>query len=346
MAPELLLALLSLTQPRRPKVIYNCLRGRKTVSILFWSLRYDLLSWLNTFPNLTWTSFEATLGQLVASKQVQCDADGQLLLSPAAARINVDVMLPKTTRQRAKLLHLKQLRETVLLGLQALAQQSHHQMNYFPLSVGEPARQAVRSWFEGLNQQHDQKKAIASLANWLQQQSELQANLFVAQFVGGSVTGLTSTQLAQQFELPSWELELRQLANWLEFAGAFSSSNTSLGQLIAACWQSQLSASIAQTLLAIQADKSRQQISEQRHLKLSTVNEHLLTAAILLPIDQFPFTKFLSPEVHHRLAANMPQNIDLWQFDQQSVTTDFFLFRLTQILESKHDTGTDTRETG
>lgn len=345
MAPELLLALLSPTQPRRSKVIYNCLRGRKTVSILFWSLRYDVLSWLNTLPNLTWTSFEATLRQLVANNQVQRDDDGQLLLSPTATRINADVMLPKATRQWARVLHLNQLRETVLLGLQALAQQSHHQMNYFPLSVGGPARQAVRSWFERVNQQHDQKQTIAALADWLQQQSELQANLFVAQLVGGSVTGLTTSQLAQQFKLPSWELELRQLANWLEFAAAFSSPSTSLGQLVSACWQPQLSVSIEQTLQAIQADRSRQQISEQRRLKLSTVNEHLLTAAILLPIDQFPYSKFLSADVHHRLVGNMPQNIDLWQFDQQAVTTDFFLFRLTQILESKHDTRTDTRET-
>lgn len=47
MDPADLLRLLSEQQDRRLRVIENLLRGRRTVSTLYWGLRYDLLPLLN-----------------------------------------------------------------------------------------------------------------------------------------------------------------------------------------------------------------------------------------------------------------------------------------------------------
>ncbi|MGV0167510.1 helix-turn-helix domain-containing protein [Furfurilactobacillus sp. WILCCON 0119] len=351
MAPTLLLALLSPTQPRRPKVLFNCLQGRKTVSILFWSLRYDVLSWSNVLPNLTWAEMTNAIDELVKRQQVLVTPDGQLVVAKPAvpawqtAVTTMTELVPETLRQQARWLPWQQVSETGLLGLQAVAQAQHHEMTYFPVSVTEQARAHVREWFKTLTVTKTVDQVPRQLHDWLLTLPDRQAQLFVSQLVGPAHPGTTTTQLSQLWSVPGWTIQLQQIANWLSLAVFLQSEATGLALLVAPFWQPMLAPSLDQTLTALKQGLTQTQIQQQRGLKVSTINEHLLEAAIWLPADEFPYKRLLTADVINQVRQQQPQNIDEWQYETQTAAADFFTFRLVQIWETKHDSGTNPRET-
>jgi len=83
-----------------------------------------------------------------------------------------------------------------------------------------------------------------------------------------------------------------------------------------------------------------QVIALQRKLKLSTVREHLLETAILMP--DFPFERLLSSAVVTQLTTIFQEQSDVasWQFQQaqdQLPELDFFWFRLFQIMRCRQE---------
>ncbi|GEK27784.1 hypothetical protein [Furfurilactobacillus siliginis] len=336
MDSEFLYALLSTTQTRRPKVIFNCLRGVKTVSILYWSLRYGLLSWLNTVPTVSWEEFTNAIETLKnAGRIVENDDDQLLIVDDGQSQVELVTQLyPENLRERASEVHQRQLIETTLLAIQATSQQSYQAMQYFPLSVTEQARKQVRRWFR----QPQQQPLSQAITNWLQTLSAADAQLFVSQLVGHEHPGLTFTQLASQLDQPEWQLRLRQAANWMSLVNFAEQlpPQDGLHALIKPQLHDRLSKSVRDTLAGVLQGYSREAISSRRRLKFSTVSEHLLTAAILLPMEDFPYQKCLTQTDIKSLLASEPANIDDWDFNQQEAVTDYFTFRLVQIWETKN----------
>lgn len=336
MDSEFLYALLSSTQPRRPKVIFNCLRGVKTVSILYWSLRYGLLSWLNAVPTVSWDAFVDAIEQLKKAGRIQQDEEARLLIidDEKIQPTLLDELFPENLRTLAQQVRQRQLIETTLLAIQATSQQSYQEMRYFPLSVSEQARRQVRGWFR----QQPQQVLIKTITDWLQTLSAADAQLFTSQLVGREHPGLTFTQLANQLAQAKWQIRLRQAANWMslvDYAQQLPPQN-GLSLLVVPQLHTRLSKSVQDTLNSVLQGYSREEIGQQRHLKFSTVSEHLLTAAILLPVSDFSYQQFLTQADITALLTSEPTNIDEWDFNQQTAVTDYFTFRLVQIWETKN----------
>nr|WP_238331039.1 helix-turn-helix domain-containing protein [Furfurilactobacillus milii] len=92
---------------------------------------------------------------------------------------------------------------------------------------------------------------------------------------------------------------------------------------------------VKQTLSAVQQGATRTEIAQQRRLKPSTINEHLLTAAILLPLDQFPYEECVDEATRESIEKRQPVNIDNWQGPLGVTPDQFFQYRMTQIWETK-----------
>ena len=73
-------------------------------------------------------------------------------------------------------------------------------------------------------------------------------------------------------------------------------------------------------------------------MKIGTVREHLLTAAVWLPKTDFPYDLFLTPETLRYLQEHLAGNIDDWQFADIRTSDnpdEFFVFRLYEIYLTK-----------
>nr|WP_239517529.1 helix-turn-helix domain-containing protein [Weissella uvarum] len=105
--------------------------------------------------------------------------------------------------------------------------------------------------------------------------------------------------------------------------------------------RSYLSDSIKASYEAAKAGQTLPEIAQHRKLKLGTVQEHLLTAAIWLPFAEFPYDSYLTPAVTDYLAQHLTDaDIDQWRFNMVRTSddiTEFFLFRLYEIWQTKQE---------
>ncbi|WP_035464115.1 hypothetical protein, partial [Levilactobacillus brevis] len=213
MEPVDLLPLLSESQPRRLRVVENLLRGRRTVSTLYWGQRYHLLSLLNLNKTLTRGGLDDTAAALVAHGWAQIDAEKETVQLTAAGAAQRDAKVyyqPVTTEQWPYLDH-QVLRARLFLAIQVVSQYAHSQAQYYPLQVDLAARQAVRRWFHTMKGPTLAATISAALTASLTKIPTMAADVLTAQFTGFNQPGVTSEQQAQLTGKTTWELYLMQL---------------------------------------------------------------------------------------------------------------------------------------
>lgn len=146
---DYLLMLLSAKQLRRIRVVENILHNRRTVTTLFWGMRYQILPWLGSDRQLQRNTFDAAINQLVATRLAQID-QSQILLTDAGsqAKAKFEQQHYQPEFQRFYLLaDLDKVEQRLLLAGQVLSEYSYHNKNYAPLSFDEDDLQTVKQWF-------------------------------------------------------------------------------------------------------------------------------------------------------------------------------------------------------
>lgn len=349
MTPDDLLQLLSDQQARRLRVIENLLRGRRTVSTLYWGLRYDLLYLLDLDKSLD-------RGQLDASAQVLVDHhwaawadDQQPRLRLTAAGVTRRDQQPRpdvSNRADWPQLNLQAARQRLLLAVQVVSEYAHQTKRYYPLTVDLPTRQAVRIWF---HQQRDAtlpQRVLTALQTDLDQLPVLVAQATTAGLTGHQQPGLTNQQLGEQLDRTAWQVYLMHVTAVVQIARSAKEPAHPLHTLLAPTWDQPVTRSAQATLATVQAGTSLDQTAQQRKIKPSTVREHLLEAAIMLPVTAIPYEQLLPVGDRERLLAALPTLIDDWEYTALSPALqaryDFFTFRLLAIWQDKRGVGHGT----
>jgi len=338
-----LLSLLSDQQPRRKRVVENILKGRRTVSTLFWGMRYGILDWLGYEKKLQRDTYDSVFDQLIQEQLVEA-VDQQFRLTEfGTARLN---QLAKTHYQPQNLavgqFYDSQLfQERLLLIIQVVSEYSFDNRQYYPQLASQANLQFAREWFRWFKINGTVDLFAKEIQDLLQNLNDDRlASLVAFRFMGHGTMGLTTQQLAVEYNSDVDQIAAIQTDVMLGFIPRIKENPESLlSPLIAGIDSSRVSASATQTLAEVWQHHSFKQISQQRRLKESTVKEHILEAAILLPIDKIPYDALISQSLRKQLASILSgQEIDEWQFDQLTAKLpdlDFFYFRLYQILRSK-----------
>lgn len=330
---DYLLCLLS-TDKRRYQVVYYTLVGKRTTSNLYAALDYDIIKWLQIYPNLSLTQFQAILNKMVEAGWLVCD-DHFAWLTPAGDQqkqaIRPTLFWPKhyDGPQMGK---LTAFQSRLLLALQITSEYAHHNQHYFPVTISLHERNQVVYWFKQHKQQtYFPQQVQTELRLLLQELTTEQANLLANRLVGHQVTGSSQQQLVQLLGQSPLAIELQTLDGFAQLLTRLRQSPAQfpiLGGLVLDK-PSRLSQSTAQTWQAIQSGQTVDQISQQRHIKRGTILEHLLEIAILVP--QFPFVDYLTHQ--SELATLFAQDTAVsFQTVQATVPAiDFFEYRLYQI---------------
>ncbi|WP_171819658.1 helix-turn-helix domain-containing protein [Apilactobacillus kunkeei] len=339
----MLLLLLSSTQPRRIKLIQNLLNGKRTVSTLFWAMRYGILQYSAILKTYDLNSINGAIKKLIVDGlaeqvdefQYQLTTKGQIKKDSVKESFYI---LQNTSYQYDY--DVNEFKARILLAIQSVSEYSYQNKNYYPVKTDMKSAMIVKRWFI-----HNKVEIVSRLENYLtkylSQVDEKKANIIAQQMIGHDVYGMTNGQLADSMGVSNVEAFFMEYDGWVNFINyIINDDDQLLLPLINDVRTLKMNHHAIQTYNQFVSGNTLDQIANNLSVKLSTVREHLLEMAIWLPESKFPYAKIVSAEDEKTLRQAFDnQPIDDWQFRQISESTDinFFEFRIYQILRSKQD---------
>ncbi|WP_367377051.1 helix-turn-helix domain-containing protein [Levilactobacillus cerevisiae] len=335
--------LLSSKQDRRIRVIENLLRGKKTVSTLYWGQRYHLLPLLNLSKHLARGGLDTAIQDLQQRDWVTVDAEQKTLRLTAKGEVGLAqhaYYRPVTVDQWVNW-DLNAARQRLLLAVQVTSQFAHSTARYYPLATDQETRRAVRQWFHGAKGPALASDLATALTASLRQLPNETASIMTDQFTGFDQPGLTLEQLALATDQTIWQIRLREFDGVAQIARDAWQTTHPLHNLLAPLWRVPVSTSSQATLAAVTAGGDLQRVADRRKIKLSTVREHLLEAAIMLPVTDFPYELVLPPAMREAFRTAVHGDLDSWQYvalpQAMQAEYDFFYFRLYAIWRMKQE---------
>ncbi len=335
------------TQPRRAKGIFNVLRGRRTVSTLFAGLTYGCLDQLDSWHGVPLEKFVATAAQLQSTGDLVSPTPGYYQLTAQGVTRQKK---QRALRYQPVALHgfqttdVRRFAALSQLALQVASEAAHRENRYYPVTTDPGVQAIVKAWFRRFHSPTLGRTIFDGLQAFLMSLPDELAQIFVQSLTGYQFPGQTDAQLATTFKRSPVEmLVIRKdlMCRWVIWLSQHQTDPlwALLAPLVKA---SPVSSSAQRTFQDFLQVDDLEMISKRRHLKLSTVREHLLEVAILTP--DFPFERLLTKTVSQQLTtifADQPE-LTTWQFAQvQTVMPqlDFFYFRLFQIMRCQHERG-------
>lgn len=326
------------SQPRRFRVIENTVRNKRTQANLFWGLNYQILNWLGSAPELTRSDFNRWLQNQQTNGFMRVE-DNVAWLTRRGLQVKQQVLAnyyqPRFD-QWAWLVNPHRYAERFLLAVQAVSELSFHNRHYIPLNISVTEMTTVRNWLSRPHVIETVHQELHQLGQKLSQADERLAILFANQLIGHNDHGWTLDQAQAHFHLQFEEIQVMNRDVWLAIARLLADhQHNGLGALMAdMIAHAPISDSAYRTLVDFQRGYSPDQIAHFRRLKLSTVREHLLEAAIIIP-DSLDWSRLLSTEDERKIHSHYSGPVQQWQFERpdEDPLGAFFQFRLCQIKE-------------
>lgn len=334
-------------QSRRIKVVENTLTNRRTVSNLFWAQQYGILHWTGADRPLDREQFERDLRDLADQGFLTLANDQAQLTSQGVVEQEElhDHCYRPSFYSWYWLGNVNKIEERLLLAIQVVSELTHHQRRYVPVSDSTYQLQWIRNWLyrelrrtPQLNQ--ELLKELLIVGNALASQDQRAANLFSYMMVGFQSAGWTLNDASQELHTELIETQFIKTDIMLAVGAFAASSQGILHRLLADLLRnSPLSGSVERTMTLFKRGTTITKIAQLRRLKVNTVREHLLEAAIVEP-DSYPWRELIPEAVRQRLKDQYGQLIASdWQFNGEAGDSEqFFYFRLYQIIQGgQHD---------
>ncbi|MDR3190880.1 MAG: hypothetical protein LBT80_06695 [Lactobacillaceae bacterium] len=343
MTDDFLITLFSKQQPRRNRVIFSLLKNQKSVSHLYLGLRYELLSITGIMPELQLPDYEARLQKFVKAGLLVATEPGIYQLTELGAKAQQTYAEQHYLPQQLNTMlnfDIVNFRQGFLLANQVVSELAYQNKRYYPFQTDLKTMLLVKQWVKQVNNPNLVGAWYSIIKNWLETLSAQEADFFVSTWLGHQTPGLALAQLDlpatwNQLDRRFWELDL--YAKWV------ATLNTTSNSPLKLLWQvlvpkSILPVSAKKSFDGLLHDQSVAQLSQALRVKESTIREHWLAAAIWLPVEVFPYAKFLTPSLTAEFAEQLTGPIDTWEFATVHKTDDpseFMYFRLYQIYQSK-----------
>lgn len=338
------LYLLFSRSPRRIRVIENILQNHRTQATLFWAFNYEILDWLGADRKLHRTELEQWLKQGRDRGMLQLD-EHTAWLTPAGLQ-HQQLILHHFYQPRYSqwtwLTNPADYADRFSLGIQALSELIHGEKQYVPLSLSISEMDRVRRWLLSGKSTDAIYQEMKTIGTQLEQADPRLATLFAYELFGFNLTGWTIEQAAGELHIHIEEAMMMDRDLWLGVAHLVAKNAGPLSSLMGDLVHSvPISTSAWQTIQQFRKGKSIEEIARSRRLKMSTIREHLLEAAIIIP-DALDWARILPAEQQNQLAQRYQGPVMQWQFqpvDSQDNAREFFYFRLFQIYLRWHNNG-------
>ncbi|GEP18675.1 helix-turn-helix domain-containing protein [Pediococcus argentinicus] len=326
-----------LKQARRPKIISNLLRGKQTVSTLFWGLQYNLLNWLSFDLGFNEQDFLRTLSKSV-NKGYLTVKDDEYLLTPLGSQLIASVSTVVPSGFQAQL-NQYLWRSSLTLAIQIISQYQHQNNKYIPIQADEQTTFIVKKWFIK-NKNADIittfKDELIQVGNQL---SHDDANLFFNLLVGYNEDGLTTDQFSKILMIEPWIIEERINIIFSRIGQIVKDSNLSLlNQLLLSTLSNTKLTHSAELTWQLISNQNRTvaEIANMRRIKTGTVQEHILMSVILVSDFNYHPENITEDIIKDVQALEIaPSQWSIEDFNAKYGNLSFFEFRLLQITETQ-----------
>lgn len=351
MTDDINIYILSLFHPKnkqRSSSVYQILRGKKTASTLSFCLFHHLWSGFQLFPYLSVEAYEQRLAELKAKGYLVADeADGKyLLLSQAGQACLLEhpfwVAFSKEVDHFSYGVAGPLFLERLLFLSQVISELSYQSKQYEPITSEEEQLFWVKQW---LAKTKVSKEGLISnfYTEWqklLEQLADSQRQRLVSLLTGHHKIGTTYYQLQQMYHWSEFQRIAYKIYDCQQIIHLIKTSEDFplFASVLASIPKQTISKSAQLTYNYVEQGLDSVSIQRLRQIKPSTVQDHLIEAAVLL--DDFSFDACLDKQVVLQLETyekKQPQIIE-WQFKQVQgfdESISFLEVRLYQILKVK-----------
>lgn len=337
MEPYFILALFQHGYKARTSTLYHLLKGKRTTSVLLYGFIYENLRFFQLLPSLSEKEFNQIIDKLIQQKLVQKVTESEIQLTTKGQVVSIN------HRRFAQIdsYHFGKTDEAVWrllqFTVQVVSNLAYETNNYVPLEQSPLYQKQVKVHIKSMSK----AQLIQTVKNeWTELFTCLpkeEANFFAQQFSGYQRIGKTSFQLMghQEQDFERFLLRKNQLHHLLQFIRRMS--NTSLlKRIVMPLLRQNDNKSMNETKRYISENLSPDKIAQRRKVKVSTVKDHLLEAAMM---EDFPFDHYLSSQTSEFLSA-YPRPYQEWEYrtiKQSQPELDYFEFRLYQIQKLKEE---------
>ncbi|MBN7275305.1 hypothetical protein GNF18_09155 [Ligilactobacillus pobuzihii] len=329
----------SAEQARRPAVIRQILTKRLSNSALFWGMRYQILDYINVYPQLDTQYYDYQIDLLCQQKKLKRNKAGLVSLTQLGTA-NKEKL--KGRRQLAcpqlfSMYRVSDLVWMIRLLIQVASEARWGNNRYYVAVDNFECQMVVKRWLKKYGMHALQDSLLHDLTEFLDSEDQLDAWIFCAQFIGHNTIPLTIQQLSTLTGLTLTEVEVVSLDLTSRFALHIVESGSTLTSIIQHFRsQNSLYEKSNAALALVKKGNKIIDIAQQKRLKESTIREHILNAAIF-NVD-FPFSLFLNAEEENRLLQLLPDDIDKWKYkmvESEQEELSFFKYRLFAIKRSR-----------
>lgn len=332
----------STKESRKSKSLYHIFTGKRTVSVMIQSLKYELGGYFGMFPKLKWKYLEKIIEFMVQENLLIIVEEGYCLTEKGFHQCADFFQLHTRIDQSQQIRYIRMIPEfkkRSLFLVQVLSEMSHQNKEYFPLLEGLEEQNWLKSFLKNINLEREDVPAIYG-REWLTLFEELQINqknIFMEQFEGYGYIRKTSRQVAEEYDLDESEVIIIWQQTWVQiihYLEGFPKDFTVLSKI-----NSQLknqgylwSSSVHETFLLLSHGVKQVDLSNRRRLKDSTINDHITELAILY--SRFPFESFLKEQQIDYVKQYQKQNssLDYKDIKKEFPEITFFESRLMQVM--------------
>lgn len=331
-------------EPRRFRVIENLLKNRLSEATMFWAMVYGIQEAVAGQRQLKRAEFDKWMNQQVTAG-LMVQEEGQAWLTTAGLvekqRLLTEHYQPRFGNWGWRI-NPERLANRLLLGIQVVSEFAHHNRRYRPLNLGNYELGTVKQWLlksgRGIQGAVEQQVTAAFAA--LEKVDPRLPQVLAALLIGHQTSGATLGQLARELRVSEGETAIIIHDAWLGLGAYLATTPGPLSQLVGPLiYNSPLTTSAQQTVADFLTGQSPVAISRRRHRKLSTIRDHLLTAAILTP-GMADWRTLFPAGMLEELANRYQGPVASWQFvathPDLDLNQEFFLFRLYQIMRCQN----------
>ena len=328
---QLILAILREKDKLKLSTLYQILIGKRTSSTICYAFFHDLLAYFGCLTQLEEESWYHTCQKLAKRGKVALE-DGHISLTGQMNENRADFVLPG---------HINFYRFGKVDGvgwrlMQFFVQQVTTNGEHRSLENGSFYSYEVQKLLASRNGQA-KEEVYVELQEAFQHFSDSEANLLARTLTGNKQIGETFYQILDD-DLDTLTKRLLQANATHQFYQYFLQRPDSLiHELLKDWYRMGLNRSLLLTRELFLAGANVQEIAARRHLKESTVRDHLIEWAVNDP--NFPFDSFDFSKVASQLDP-LPLSVWLQNYKEvnQRERIDFLSFRLYQI-KRKHEHG-------
>ncbi|WP_035189800.1 helix-turn-helix domain-containing protein [Ligilactobacillus equi] len=323
-------------QARRPAVLRQLMLGKVTSSVAFWAWTYDWLKYYYLNPHLKKEIFDQEIKNLQKKGYLSEGEAGMVLTDQgqaflAATQTGICIQKPELFGR----INMKLWPEALALWVQVCSELSYSNSHYRVLSQ----RIFLQNQVKMVLQQVDKAQFVVDFSQaldaFLAQEKPQAALAFALLLAGHQQTGFTQTQVAKKVGWTPKQVEVNYLDMVSRLGEYFLQANDKLKCLVEPYLRRNVlfSEPAQESYRLFLKGYSRQKIAQLRGVKISTVNGHLLLAAILYPdFDRKQaFVQAADREILRQYYHGSPEKWRYKDMQQKRVDVEFIKFRIYQI---------------